>query len=86
MHTELLSGNYDDNNIPVNPYSLPISCPLFLSLFWGDMAILENGYRKTSFSSDFVVSKTEQKDWKTVERAASTLHRQMHTDWPSAID
>ena len=58
----------------------------FSVIILGDMAILENGYRKTSFSSDFVVSKTEQKDWKTVERAASTGHRQMHTDWPSAID
>ena len=27
----------------------------FFSLFWGDMAILENGSRKTSFSWDFVV-------------------------------
>ena len=46
------------------------------------MAILENGYRKT-FSSYFV--KLSKKIEKTVEGAADTRHRQMHTDWPSAI-
>ena len=44
----------DEKPIPVNPYSLPVYNTI-LSLFWGDMAILETGYRKTEFSWDFDV-------------------------------
>ena len=40
---------------------------------------------KHNFHEILLLCKTEQKVGKTVERAANTRHRQMHTDWPSAV-
>ena len=40
---------------------------------------------KHNFHAILLLFQTEQKDWKTVKQAADTRHRQMHTDWPSAI-
>ena len=39
--------SHSGHTIPVNPYSIPVQNTFFSPLFWGDMAILENGYRKT---------------------------------------
>jgi len=40
---------------------------------------------KHNFHEIVLLFETEKKDWKTVERAASTRHRQMHIDWSSTV-
>ena len=40
---------------------------------------------KHTFHEILLLCKTEQKDWKFVERAANACHCQNHTDWPHAV-
>ena len=56
----------------VYQYEIP-----FFPLFWGDMAILENGSRKTSFSWDFVVV-----NW--AKRLKNCWMSSRHTSLPNA--
>ena len=71
--------------IPVNPYSLLVQNNNKI-LIWGRYGHTGKCIQENLIFMRFCCCfKLEQKDWKTVKRAADTCHRQMHTDWRNLI-